>query len=491
MSSLSFSSLCLWTITTSLNIYEYDNPIVTLKQGTGRVINGKFKLIHIINLTSYEEIINRISPEINHIDRESNLKPQLIHQVEQINQLISELKGQKTRTRRSINWIGTAWKWVAGSPDATDWDQIVNNQNQIVNNNNEQYKINTALMSTAHKILNEYNKIVESLHEDSDGRIQQLIFNRLTIIKEEIKEIIRAAQLAKGKIINTNLLDKEEIGRLITEIETLPYTNEIEALEYAEPMMLVKDSTILYVVSIPKTSKRDYNHIIIRSTIRQNKQVYLEYKELLLNQHELFGIIQKCNSFHETIICEMNCLEEIKNDHCISQLIKGTQANCDYQFNRNQIIEAINDNTIYLSNFKGDILNNNTNKHLEGNFLIQYNNETIRINNATFTNREIKTSQVLPSVLQPNITEKGVKLGPEYLHDLHLNNVAQLQKLFTKHKESGLIDFGLIAVIFITILVFLVKKTNQRYKVWSLKKPAHQQEIINCQTGIHPITLEF
>lgn len=362
--------------------------------------------MHVINLTIYEDIIERILPEINHIDQRDILKPQLTHQVEQIIQLISELKGQHTRTKRSINWIGTAWKWVAGTPDATDWDQIVNSQNKIINNNNEQYQINTILMKTANKILSEYNQIIDSLHEDMEGRTQQILFNKLTIIKEEIKEIIRAAQLAKSKIINTNLMNKIEIRRLIAEIETLPYANEIEAIEYAEPTMLVKGSIILYVISIPKTSKQEYNHVLIRSTIKENKQVHLEYRELILNQHQLFGITQKCNMFYETIICEKNCLEEINDDHCISQLIRGTHANCDYQFNQKQIIETLNDNTIYLNNFNGEIYGNDTNKHLEGNFLIQYNNETITINNMTFTNQETRTSQILPSVLQSNITEK-------------------------------------------------------------------------------------
>lgn len=480
------------SLTNSFTIYECNTPIITVKQGAGRIINGNFKLVHVINLTDYEDLIDRIATSLNSIDPASNLRPQLIHQTKQIKQLLSELKAQKSRSRRSVDWIGSAWKWIAGSPDATDWDQIIKSQNQIIDNNNQQYKINNELMNTAHEILKEYNKIVDLLHDDSEEKTHQILFNRLTLIKEEIKEIIRAAQLAKAKIINTNLLDKEEIGRLVAEIETLPYSNDIEAIEYAEPQMIAKESIILYVISIPKTSKQDYNHIAVRSTIRNDKQIHLEYNELLVNQNEIFGITRKCKPFRDTTLCEKNCLKEINNDHCINQLIRGLNAGCDYQFNKNQVIETLNDNTIFLSNFNGTIFYNNTNKYLEGSFLIQYSNETIRIKNTTFISREIKKTQVLPAVLQTNITERSMKIDTGYLHNLHLNNVNQLQKLFTKHQKAAFIDLGIIFIIFIIIFVFSYKKMKNRRQKWiSSKQPTIAGEIIFKQPDIQPISLNI
>lgn len=444
-------------------------------------------------MDSYEELIERLTPTINNIHQGSRIRAQLLHQTKQISQWISELKGQKSRSRRSINWIGSAWKWIAGSPDATDWDQIVKSQNQVINNNNQQYKINRVLMETSQQMLNEFNKIVEHLKEDEDDKMQQTLYNRLTLIKEEVKEIIRAVQLAKGKIVNTNLLDKGEISRLITEIETLPYSNEIEAIEYAEPMMMVKESTILYVISIPKTSKQNYNHVIVKSTVNQNKQIHLEFNELLLNQDELFGITQRCNLFRDITICERSKLKELSNDHCINQIIKGLNARCDYQFNNNQIIEPLNDNTIFLSNFKGDIVYSNRSKHLTGNFLIQYHNETIKIGESTFTNKEARASQILPPVLKANITEKSIKIDPGYLHNLYLNNVEQLQELFNEHKEAVLIDFSIIIIITCLVVIFLANKARIRRqrRMLFINKPTYQDGISSDQPGIQPRKLSF
>lgn len=475
----------------STRIYEYNTPLVTLKQGNGKIISGSFKLIHVINLESYEDLIDRITTTVNTTHQENKLQPQLRHQLNQITQLISELKGQNTKTKRSVNWIGSAWKWIAGSPDATDWDQVVKSQNQIVKNNNQQYKINKAILDTADKMLVEYNKITDHYNNDSDDKLQQILFNRLLIVKEEVKEIVRAAQLAKAKIINTNLLDKMEINRLITEVETLPYSNEIEAIEYAEPMMMIKNSIILYVISIPKTSEEDYNHIIIRSTIDKNKQIYLEANEILLNQNHVFGIVQKCKRFRDTTICESNCLKELNEDHCINQLIRGADARCELQFNKNQIIERLDGNTIFLTNFNGNISFNKTSKYLKGSFLVQYNNETIKVNNSTFTNKEEKTFQILPSVLRTNITENGIIIDPGYLHNLYLENIEQLQEIFEENKEAAIIDFGIIFTICGLILMVFINKIRARRQRRMIQ--IQQDEIPRSQPGIQfqPVRLNI
>ena len=60
---------------------------------------------------------------------------------ERLNELINVNK----RLTRSIDWIGSAWKWIAGNPDAADWNNILKSQEDVIENNNEQYKINKEL----------------------------------------------------------------------------------------------------------------------------------------------------------------------------------------------------------------------------------------------------------------------------------------------------------------------------------------------------------
>lgn len=475
--------------TTSLSIHEYATPIVSVRPGNGNIISGNFKIIHQIDLHNYANILNDIKLELKGIDSTSGLKSQLTYQIYETEKLLRELQGQPPRAKRSINWIGSAWKWIAGSPDATDWDQILKSQDRIIENNNEQYKINTAITNKIQKLLNQHNEILLHLEDNTNGTFQQLMFNRLQIVKEEVKEIVRAAQLAKGGIINSNLLDKDEIARLVTEIETLPYSNEIEAIEYAEPTMIIKNTTILYIIAIPKTSREEFHHIKIRSTINNSKQIHLEYSEILINQHNIYGIIDKCQTRRETIICDLSQLQELKESHCINQLLKGLNAGCEFTFNEKESIEPITENTIFLNNFQGTVTCNNSTRHLKGNYLVQYQNESIEIKGWIFTNKETKTSQILPPVLQTNITERGMKLNLEYLHGLHVNNIGKLQKLFTYQKINNVTDSIVIITIVAVIVVLIIRLRNRKgITIFKTNEETNQQAV---PLGMQPVQLKF
>lgn len=56
-----------------------------------------------------------------------------------------------------------------------------------------------------------------------------MLFNRLGILRKEIDEIILAEHFAKNGIVNSNLLDKEDINQLVSRMKTLPYENTIQA----------------------------------------------------------------------------------------------------------------------------------------------------------------------------------------------------------------------------------------------------------------------
>lgn len=442
-------------------------------------MSGNVRLVHVIDLTNYEEILNRTIVAVERTNRTSIIKHQLEHQIKYIKQMVHKLKGVNSKRRRSINWIGSAWKWIAGSPDATDWDTVTKSQNDLIANNNEQYKINKKLMESTNEMLQQYNKIIEHLGNRADDKYEQMLFNRLSILKHEISEIVTAEHLAKSGIINTNLLDKTEINQLITQMETLPYENEIEAIEYAEPQIVIKGPIFLYIISMPKTSRDEYNHIIVRSTTKNNKRVHLEFKELLVNQGEDFGITEKCHSIKNVTICKEGQLEKLPEHHCISRLLKGAKAECDYEFSKNEEIEVINDNTIFLDNFSGELFEKNSTKHLKGSFIIQYNNETIKINEKEFINKEIRTFQTLPPVFQSSPAEKSVKLDVDYLHDLHLNNRKELRNLATRNGISLITDFSLFTMLIIIFGIIIAFKLRSKKAKLQIVHPTTFPEIVH------------
>ncbi|XP_055372796.1 uncharacterized protein LOC129606479 [Condylostylus longicornis] len=287
---------------TAIGAVLSQGAIATIKQGQGQILEGNFNLVHIIDLKSYDEVIQQIIPLVDGINSTSIMKPQLEHQLAQIMEFLTKLRSSKSRVQRSINWIGTAWKWLAGTPDATDWDNIVTSQDKLIQNNNQQYKINREVMRITNQVVERFNHILEHVG-NLDHRSEQIIFNKLGIIKEALGEIVLATELAKNGIVNTNLLSRIEIQKILKEIDTLPYVNEIEAIEYAKPQVVTNGREILYILSIPKTGNQYYDHIIARSTIRNSQQVYLEYQELLVKD-DVYGISTKCENLRNITICE-------------------------------------------------------------------------------------------------------------------------------------------------------------------------------------------
>lgn len=231
--------LNLIAFVSSLQIYQYKTPLISLKVGKGWIIDGNFKLIHVINLDEYREMTTNISSLILKNIPPSKNKEFILHHMSQMQERLDELTNAKRRSQRSIDWIGSAWKWVAGSPDATDWNSVLKSQENIIVNNNEQYKINKELQQTTNQAVKRINEITSRLNNITSRKdytlLEQSTINEIIILKDEINEIVRACQMAKSGIVNTNLLDQSEINRIIDELETLPYDNAIEAVEYGTP----------------------------------------------------------------------------------------------------------------------------------------------------------------------------------------------------------------------------------------------------------------
>lgn len=170
-------------------------------------MNGQFKLIHNINLQLYQDILNRLKDENNKMNETTIIKGIIAFELEKIRIQLNELKGPETaRLKRSINWIGSAWKWIAGSPDATDWNEIMRSQDSLVSNNNLQYKINSEISTKTQELLRTINGIITTTNDILGYNIQakssQEIQHKVTILKEDVGELVRACQMAKAKVVN-------------------------------------------------------------------------------------------------------------------------------------------------------------------------------------------------------------------------------------------------------------------------------------------------
>lgn len=449
-----FIAFNLTAFANSLQIYQYKTSVVSLKIGNGWVVDGNFKLIHVINLEQYMDVAANISSLIQkHIPPSKN-KEFILHHMLQIQERLNELTNVKRRTPRSIDWIGSAWKWVAGSPDSTDWNNILRSQENIIENNNEQYKINKELQQTTNQVAKKINEIITRLNNITSGKdytlIEQSTINEIIILRDEINEIVRACQLAKSGIVNTNLLDQSEINRIIDELETLPYGNAIEAVEYGAPSIYTNGSLLLYILSIPKLERNYYNLLLIRAAINDEKQINLPFERVLVSEAETYGIKGNCLLISNSTVCQRSSVTKLKEDDCLNRILKGGSARCKYRRTQEEIVELLSDDVIYVTNYKGLIKSNGKTEYLNGTYLLQLSNESVVIKNHTYTSSSITKFQALPPVLA-NITHDDLLLDIKYVHEVSLNNINRLNQLGVRF--NGTIGINVMIIVSMTCCI--------------------------------------
>ncbi|KAI8120057.1 hypothetical protein CVS40_8594 [Lucilia cuprina] len=166
----------------------------------------------------------------------------------------------------------------------------------------------------------------------------------------------------------------------------------------------------------------------------------------MVNEDETYGIIGDCFHIRNTTICEANKLRKLPEDGCDARLLKGGNADCHFITNMEEIVELLNDNTIFVTNFNGTIKNEKEERTINGTFMIQLKNESLKIGNQTFSSKDATTIQTLPSIFT-NVTNKGLKLSLEYIHTSNLKNIEHIKKLGEAFNISTIIEAIVLIIL--------------------------------------------
>lgn len=338
-----------------LHIFRYDTPVVPLQQGVVWRVNGGFKLAHVIDLQQLQQVIANTTEEASLITGRK-IGTLVAHYLERAADGISKMTTITRRKPRSIDWLGSAWKWVAGSPDASDWNSILQTQEHVLKNDNQQIRINTRLFDSTRESIQKLNELIQRVNTiDGDAHVATILLHKAMILVNQVDEITRACQLAKSGVVNTNLLDHTEIETLLSETESLPYQNVVEAIEFSEPSVLTNGSSLLYVLSMPKVVDKRYRLMLLYPTIRAGKQVELEFNKLAMDSQETYAILGRCLSIGNTTVCRERDLKRLEEDDCIPRLLKGGRATCNYVRNNQEVVKLVDDGTLFLTNFNDTV----------------------------------------------------------------------------------------------------------------------------------------
>lgn len=446
--------------------------MITINDGLAKIQDGTLRLVHVINIEQYENLLTEIRnyTELN-LSKTNFFYPLLSHEFLQTQEILETIKPNQTfRNKRALNFIGTAWKYLAGSPDHDDFEIVSKKINNIIENNNKQVVINKEYNERINNITKITNQLENFLKKDAtlNDEIALNIQYRLRLIKEELLNIKYAIQLARIGIINSILLNKYEMKLAIETLnkEKIPFTTIEEALEFAHVNILSNGTTLLYVIKIPLTFNTTYNKIIIKPVKKYNVITRLSYNEILQKENEIYGIQYKCRKYNLINICKQSQLVDISNTSCIPRLIRSLNSSCTTT-NAQHIptIEEIQSGVLLLNQFNGNITINNLDHDLNGTYLLKFHNTSVKINNQYFRSFEASSLQIMPAVMQPTPQEKGRinLLSLESLSELHLNNTKEIQLLYTEGIIQKSVSFG--AAVILAIIMIIIYKMNKKKTV--------------------------
>nr|AAL90090.1 AT17684p [Drosophila melanogaster] len=83
--------------------------------------------------------------------RKGGLRSFLSTHLKGATECVNRIASAPVRKPCSINWLGSAWKWIAGNPDAADWNTILATQKVPLKNSDQQLRINSRLFDATHE----------------------------------------------------------------------------------------------------------------------------------------------------------------------------------------------------------------------------------------------------------------------------------------------------------------------------------------------------
>ncbi|XP_041452284.1 protein PF14_0175-like [Drosophila obscura] len=468
---------------------------ISIHKGIGRLQTSSIKLIHIIDLKQIETELLTIRDHTMTDLKKSYLYHTLTHEMVQALSALSTLYF-KDRKTRSINWIGSAWKYVAGSPDHDDLMLIHNNLNNLITNNNDQVIINSQLQDRINNLTFVSNMLKNSIRDDNgfSNEIAISLQNQVRLLKEEIINVKYAIQWARLNVINSLLLNENELQEVhnIFQKNNMSSLTVEEMLELTDISVLHNKTTIIYIVKIPELDSTNFENLIIKPVIKNNLIVNIEANEIFLSDNDILKIPNNCKTTKEFKICYKKKTVNLQHTNCIAKLVRGKESLCGFtNADHIQTIEEIDNSLLLLNNFNGSIRQGNKTHQLRGTYLLHFWNDSIIIDKKEFNNKEKTILKPGVPLIQmtPTEMERLQILSLESLQALNVKNTKHLNLIKTHSTNNSIAIFCLLGTIITSIFITrcVMKPKDNIIIQETLQIPNNNIKLNN----IKPIQLEF
>lgn len=433
-----------------------DQPLLTILTGKCRVQTGTINIIHPINVTDLEFTVDLLTNIV--YQKTNNYLSQLAkHKTKELYSNLLEIRPRDHRRRRSIETVGTAWKWIGGSPDAADLRIINNTINELITSNNQQYKVNEQLGNRLAAITKSINDIIQSKSKNKiilDEIDTIITMMKIDMINKVLEDIAEAVMLSKVSLTSSKILSQNEIFVIRSILNDQGISTDLpeEIFNLVKPSVAVNGSTLLYILKIPQVNQKEGSTVRI-VPLPKNGQIITEFPDYLIKLEKALYLTTEPDKYIQQS-------KHIKyfTDNCIQPLMEGRTSRCTTKESLQTEIQVLADDLIVIINANNSLLQSNCgpdNRNLTGNILISFSNCSITCGNQTFSSITKETnSKVLQGAMHNLVMDQQPQEDVlKMINNFTITNREKIDHVYLMQFNSQLWDWSLLGGISVSMLL--------------------------------------
>lgn len=446
----------------NLEITKIDREFFLLQEGQVKLINDYNIILHLINLTECQILINQLKDQYQILPDKDDQQKQKLDTLEI--KLQTLIPHHIIHKRGLINIIGKGMKFVYGTMDDDDRENIEQslkaleeNNEELLKNNNKQVKINQQfneqflqlkdIFKRSSNTLNKYKKIKSEIN----SLRMEIEFNKNLL---EVQEII-------GKI--SDIIMTSRTGVLTQDILTIQeifeYEINFDKLKELKITLATYNENLLIILSIPTFNDKLFNKIYIQTFPVKNKIIKLHSNEFIETNKTLYYVTK-----------EIKNLQEIK-DNCIRNLFKNNiNLDCKIEEFKEENIIINKEKYLIIKNLQKEKIKQNCNNldyTLEGNYILELEDCKIEIRNKTYNKKLYQNNFKIIPLINYNFTE-------DYYKELNfkpIDNIEMLESKIHKHITYNLVTFVVVVIIVIFVIIYLRIKLKNKKSITNISLP--------------------
>lgn len=361
-----------------IKIESLTNPLFPLQLGQTKIISSYHKFIHYVDLNSIHNEALKLKSLVNYFKNGTSSKLlhpyptseyaqtianntineiyPIIHYTEvvanntinKINTLISP----KRQKRGLINAVGTVNKWLFGTLDADDGEQLrqaidalnkgqhkiidqVNLQSSVVKTLVAQVNKTISTISHNQKLMSNY---IENIHQNVSYwfrvsrliHLAQQIINNCQLLTEFIDQIENAISFASINVLHSSLLPINDLDSVLAELDEIYPKSRLVKLEHLQSyyqLFGVKISfsknLVIFTIQVPLFQPKSFLSYHLYPIPIMNKTIIPMKPILVLGTTYHLLSEEPCPQIEDIFICQGD-LRPNQND-CVSQLLSKLQ----------------------------------------------------------------------------------------------------------------------------------------------------------------------